>query len=156
MTANEFNTVVEEQLDRCKDILCVKADEYADKANDDRLHNFKIAAGLQGRDPKDSLFGMLTKHLVSVRDMCYSGKSYDIDLWNEKITDSINYFLLLKGLVVEQYNESNKKFEDGLKYLDKTQIKYTQSMGTDEILMSVPLSDIYPDLHNSIIGKEDV
>ena len=101
MTSEKFNKIVEEQLELCKNVLGVKAGEYADKKNDDRLHNFKIAAGLQGRDPKDALFGMVTKHLVSVRDMCYSGKSYDIDLWNEKITDSINYFLLLKGIVEE-------------------------------------------------------
>ena len=101
MTSKEFNKVVEEQLELCKNVLGVKAGEYADTTNDDRLHNFKIAAGLQGRDPKDALFGMLTKHLVSVRDMCYSSRSYDIDLWNEKITDSINYFLLLRGIVEE-------------------------------------------------------
>lgn len=100
MTSAKFNKVIEEQIDRCKDILCVKAEEYAD--NDDRLHNFKCAAGLQNCDPKEALLGMMTKHTVSISDMCRDGKVHDIDIWNEKITDTMNYLLLLKGLVVEE------------------------------------------------------
>ena len=134
MTSEKFNKIVEEQLSLCKNVLGVKAGEYADKKNDDRLHNFKIAAGLQGRDPKDALFGMLTKHLVSVRDMCYSGKSYDIDLWNEKITDSINYFLLLKGIVEEDMITEKLLqapmgvYTPGVDYCgsDETHAEYTQ------------------------------
>lgn len=100
MNSNKFNEVIEEQLKRCTDILCVKAEEYA--ADDDRLHNFKNAAGMMSCDPKAALAGMMAKHTISVYDMCRSGKSYPIELWNEKITDHINYLLLLRGLVEEE------------------------------------------------------
>ena len=106
MNSNKFNDVVQEQLKRCTDILCVKADEYA--ADDDRLHNFKAAAGYRGIDPKDALMGMATKHLVSISDMCKTGnqKTYSVSMWNEKITDAMNYMLLLRGLVEEEMEEN--------------------------------------------------
>lgn len=65
-------------------------------------------------DPKEALAGMMAKHTISVYDMCRSGKDYPIELWNEKITDHINYLLLLKAIVEEDYwhetlgNESEK------------------------------------------------
>lgn len=99
MTGKEFNKVVEEQFERCKDILCVKAGEYS--SNKDRLHNFKCAAGYRNQDPKDALWGMATKHFVSISDMCQDGKQHSLELWEEKITDALNYLFLLRGLVEE-------------------------------------------------------
>ena len=100
MKTEQFNDVVNNQLDICKSILCKKADEYA--RDEDRLHNFKCAAGLLNCDPKEALCGMMVKHTVSVADMCRDGIFHPIELWDEKITDSINYLLLLKALVVEE------------------------------------------------------
>jgi len=42
---------------------------------------------------------MMAKHTVSIYDMCGSGEIYDIAKWDEKITDHINYLLLLRALV---------------------------------------------------------
>lgn len=102
MTADKFENVIYRQLNMCVDILGVKATEYATQ---DRLHNFKAAAGMMGCDPKEALSGMMAKHTISIYDMCRSGQTYSIDLWNEKITDHINYLLLLKALVEEERNE---------------------------------------------------
>ena len=44
---------------------------------------------------------MLSKHLVSVADMVGSRQSYPLTQWNEKITDSINYLLILRAIVEE-------------------------------------------------------
>lgn len=99
MNAEKFKEVVEAQIKRCTDVLLVKAGEYA--TDGDRLHNFKVAASLQDVDPKTALAGMMAKHTVSVYDMCMSDKEYSEALWNEKITDSINYLLLLRALVQE-------------------------------------------------------
>ena len=68
----------------------------------DRLHNFKVAADLVGATDEQALAGMMAKHIVSIFDMCGSGKVYPIELWNEKIGDSINYMLLLKAIVLEE------------------------------------------------------
>ena len=101
MNTETFNKVIREQIERCEAALCKKADEYA---TDDMLHNFKVAAGIQNCLPTTALGGMMAKHTVSVYDMIRGleeGTAYPIELWNEKITDSINYLLLLAAAVRE-------------------------------------------------------
>ena len=98
MTGEIFHEVIKNQIDHCIDILVIKAEEYA---TSDRLHNFKNAAGMMSCDPKAALAGMMAKHTISVYDMCRSGKEYPIEMWDEKITDHINYLLLLKALVID-------------------------------------------------------
>ena len=69
----------------------------------DRLNAFKIAASLQGCTPKAALAGMMSKHVVSLYDMCYSSLlQFDLEQWDEKITDCINYLILLKALIKEE------------------------------------------------------
>lgn len=98
MKAEVFNQIVEVQLERCRKILCFKANEYA---TEDRLHNFRVAAALQGCTELQALAGMMAKHTVSVYDMVMGGQSYPMELWGEKITDHINYLLLLRAMVEE-------------------------------------------------------
>lgn len=141
MTTEEFNKVIDKQIDLCKDILCVKAEEYATQ---DRLHNFKNAAGMMSADPKEALAGMMAKHTISVYDMCRSGKNYPIELWEEKVTDHINYLLLLKALVEEERMEELKREDsccvappyDPMKYA-----AYTESHGTDTGLHTIAYND---------------
>ena len=97
MNNADFEKILERQMHQCEEVLINKAREYA---TEDRLHNFKVAAGLQGITPQQALAGMMCKHTVSIYDMCRAGE-YDITVWDEKITDHINYLLLLKALVVE-------------------------------------------------------
>lgn len=99
MKTDQFNTIIENQQKRCMDVLVNKAKEYA---TEDRLHNFKVAAGLQMTTPINALAGILSKHTVSIYDMCRSGQRYSMEMWDEKITDHINYLLLLKALTVEE------------------------------------------------------
>ena len=98
MTTERFEKLLDEQLELCRSVLCSKAVEYA---TEDRLHNFKVAAAVQGNDPKQALAGMMAKHTVSVYDMCASGTDYPMELWQEKCTDHLNYLLLLMALVQE-------------------------------------------------------
>lgn len=108
MKTEQFEKIVEEQIETCKGILLKKAGEYA--TGGDRLHNFKAAAGMMGCAPTEALAGMMAKHTISIYDMCRSGQSYPIALWNEKITDHINYLLLLKAAVVAE-SEANGEVE---------------------------------------------
>ena len=98
MTSTEFERIFEEQVERSRIVLVNKAGEYA---TEDRLHNFKVAAALEGKTPEQALAGMMAKHTVSVYDMAESGLAYPIDLWQEKITDHINYLFLLNAIVRE-------------------------------------------------------
>lgn len=100
MTNEEFNAVFKQQLRLCQETLRVKAQEYAPV---DRLRNFKVAAAVQGKTPRMALAGMMAKHTVSLYDMLASPGEFVMDLWNEKITDHINYLFLLKALLVEEY-----------------------------------------------------
>lgn len=100
MTDERFEQVVEMQLGLCRDVLLKKAGEYA--RDEDRLHNFKNAAGMMGCSPREALAGMMAKHTISVYDMCRDGRDHPMALWEEKITDHINYLLLLKAIVEEE------------------------------------------------------
>ncbi len=107
-----FNKVVQEQSERCLSILCNKGMEYAPNAsmeNDtsDRLEHFKKAAAIMSTTPKVALLGMLSKHIVSVSDMCTDKKEHSLEKWDEKITDSINYLLILRALVEEENHGQN-------------------------------------------------
>lgn len=121
MTLKDFNNAVNEQIDTCKSLLIKKGEEYAPVIDEDdfienkdgqlefniedltdRLRSFKKAAALMNTTPKAALFGMLTKHLVSVSDMCTDKEKYPQERWSEKLTDSINYLLILSAMVKEE------------------------------------------------------
>lgn len=105
MIASKFNKVIERRIKMCLDTLGIKSSEYA---TEDRLHNFKVAAEVQNCTPVKALAGMMCKHTVSVYDLINdfeAGKKIPIELWNEKIGDSINYLLLLTALVEESRNK---------------------------------------------------
>ena len=55
---------------------------------------------------------MMCKHTVSIYDLINdfeNGNSIPIDLWNEKIGDSINYLLLLNAMVIEHELDKRKE-----------------------------------------------
>ena len=98
MNHKEFNAIYKAQVAQCTETLVTKAIEYA---TEDRLHNFKVAASLQGVTPKEALAGMLAKHIVSIYDMV--GKDHvPMPVWEEKIGDALNYLFLLKAVVIEE------------------------------------------------------
>ena len=105
MKIKTFNDIVQGQLEHCTRLLTGKGHEYAEGAEADeqidRLAHFKKAAALQDETPEQAAFGMLAKHLVSISDMVSSGEMYSLSQWNEKITDSINYLLIIRAIVEE-------------------------------------------------------
>ena len=111
MNQEDFNEVIVRQTDRCKSLLMAKGVEYAPKAvknaGVDRLAHFKKAAVVLNTTPRAALMGMLSKHLISVSDMCTDERKYSKEQWDEKITDSINYFLILRAIVEEKLNEED-------------------------------------------------
>lgn len=108
MTTDQFNNVVSVQMELCADTLAAKGAEYTPETNsNDRLAHFKKAAVIMNTTPKAALLGMLSKHIVSVSDMCMANEGQPVERWNEKITDSINYLLILRALVEEEQNGQN-------------------------------------------------
>ena len=98
MNTTTFARLFEDQVNRSRAVLVYKAKDYA---TEHRLHNFKVAAALEGKTPEQALAGMMAKHTVSLYDMAESGQPYPIELWQEKITDHINYLFLLNAIVRE-------------------------------------------------------
>lgn len=111
MYAEEFEYVLDKQLNKCKNMLSIKAMEYAN--NEDRLHNFNVAAEMQGIKPREALAGMMAKHTVSIYDLCREPYLASADIWDEKITDHINYLIILRAVVREEMMEgSASQFPD--------------------------------------------
>lgn len=108
MTNERFNVIVDARLACCKNILTSKGVEYAEgEDTDDRLHAFAVAAALERITPKEALAGMMAKHTVSIYDMCRDSQRHPLNKWHEKITDHINYLLLLAAMVEEEDDEYN-------------------------------------------------
>lgn len=99
MNIQDFNKLVDEQFNVCKELLETKGKEYAPDASD-RLSAFKSASCMLHRTPIQALGGQMSKHTVSLFEMIEGG-CQDMDLWQEKLTDQINYLLLLKGLLID-------------------------------------------------------
>lgn len=99
MTNDVFNTILDSRLQKIRDVLAVKGEEYA--SNDDRLHNFKEAAKFLCTTPIKACLTFLTKHLVSVVDLT-ERVAAPYHLVDEKIGDAINYLVLLEALFVEE------------------------------------------------------
>lgn len=97
MTTPEFNKVVEDQLERIRNVLVKKAAEY--NLDTDRLSVFKHAAALSEETPEQALYGFMLKHIISMTDMINSKGTYSEERWNEKLTDIHNYLILLQGLL---------------------------------------------------------
>jgi hypothetical protein len=105
MNNTDFTTVVSSRLEKINAVLPAKGKEYA--SDTDRLHNFKVAARMSEPQttPEMALWGMLTKHLVSVLDIVVatkSGAAPPDHLRDEKLGDAINYLILLEALLIER------------------------------------------------------
>lgn len=100
MKTQDFNNLVEEQFGICRAILETKGKEYAPD-DSDRLSAFKTAGSVLHRTSIQALGGQMSKHTISLFEMIENDCT-DLDLWQEKLTDQINYLLLLKGLLYDQ------------------------------------------------------
>ena len=105
MNIKDFDSLVDYVVtERIKGVMCEKSAEYA--RGEDKLHNFYRAAEVSGKTPLECLQGMKLKHDVSVLDMLDDGADgihYTRERWEEKIGDSINYFILMLGLLYDKY-----------------------------------------------------
>lgn len=107
MKTEDFNKIVEEQLDIIRSVLVKKQAEY--NLDEDRLSHFKRAAVLSQRTPEEVLYGYMLKHIMSISDMVASGKKYPREVWQEKMTDIHNYLILLLGLLEDENDLDEQK-----------------------------------------------
>ena len=103
MKPDEFNLLASSRFDACSYILGIKSQEYSRDA--DKLHNFRRAADMLGCTPEAALVGMWTKHIISILDMVDDlerGILPPEARLSEKMTDIINYSVLLEALITER------------------------------------------------------
>lgn len=114
MNINDFNDLVENRLNKIKETLINKGNEYA---NEDRLSNFKLGAKKAGWTPIEVLKGYLLKHEVSFDDLCRKfsqTEKVDAKLLDEKVGDIICYYILAEALMKEE-NIRIKNLTENLK-----------------------------------------
>jgi len=96
-----FDAVIETRVMLIKETLQSKVKEYASEKS--RFQNFVDAGRMKNETPEKALYGIAVKHFVSVKkivdDIESKGKYPSIEILNEKIGDSINYHILLEGLI---------------------------------------------------------
>lgn len=103
MNKLEFDKVVSARLDAIEQTLSNKAKEYS--TDTDKLHNFNVASQMNGESREKALWGMATKHLVSVKDMIDGTEKNRFpsnEMVDEKIGDLINYLVLLEACFKER------------------------------------------------------
>jgi hypothetical protein len=104
MTTKQFNTFMDYMIEhKIKGVMCKKSAEYA--RGDDKLYNFKRAGQMANKSSIECLRGMKLKHDVSIDDMLNdinSGKDFEQEKWQEKLSDDINYLFLLWAILFEQ------------------------------------------------------
>jgi hypothetical protein len=100
----KFEDVLTETLFQIREVLAQKADEYASSKS--RYHNFEAGGRKRNCTPEEALMGMKLKHDVAVDDLVdwvkESPEKLTLPMINEKIGDSINYLILLKGMLINR------------------------------------------------------
>ena len=102
MNAQDFENLVDHRMAHCNNVLTRTWEEYS--RDGDRLWNFKRAGEKRRKTPAEALLDMKVKHDVSIDDMVDGlgrGDIPSVEQVAEKIGDSINYLLLLEGLIEE-------------------------------------------------------
>ncbi len=112
MKNDEFEKLLLRRLEKIKSVLSKKASEYSH--DDDRLYNFHIAAAMDDTDPAKALYGMMLKHLVSMRDLIHGNLPNTREMVDEKIGDVINYCILLEAVFQEERENTAKEALDHL------------------------------------------
>jgi len=102
MDTDAFEVIVDNRCRLIKSVLKSKAEEYA---TEDRFHNFVVAGRKGNVTPEEALIGMKLKHDVAVDDLVRWAKEepkrLNVGIIEEKIGDSINYLVLLEGMLKE-------------------------------------------------------
>lgn len=114
ISAEEFDGIIADSMERCKNLLFVKGKEYI--RNGDKFHNFRRAAKMRNQTMLQALQGMLDKHLVSWLDIIDDLSDPNLTETNitpeyvkEKLGDIDTYFHIAEPLIYERLLEIKEK-----------------------------------------------
>lgn len=110
MNSKEFDKLVNETVEICKDIMVSKGGEYAH--GDDRLDNFKRNAQQLGLTPEDVWMVYFRKHIdaitMAVKDVRVGNNRVVSEPIDGRFDDAINYLILGKALFIERRKLAKK------------------------------------------------
>ena len=95
MTNKDFLETIEERHRQCLSTLEFKSSIYA--SDNDRLSNFKDVAAMNNVSSQEALWGMVSKHIVAVKNQTKSGHIPTKKWIKEYLGDIINYMYLLEA-----------------------------------------------------------
>jgi hypothetical protein len=101
-----FETVLENRIAAVKDILDEKAIQY--QRGNNRYSNFDKIALFENKTPEQALWGIAMKHIAALSDYVNDLPNNDMseEQWQEKIGDTINYLILLEGIVLRRKHQA--------------------------------------------------
>lgn len=109
MTSKLFDKVVNKTLSQSREVLTVKAKEY--RRNDNPFHNFEVGAMKTNQTREQIIRSFALKHEISIEDIVNDiaeGKLPNKAIVDEKITDAINYLIILKASILDRL--ANKSY----------------------------------------------
>ena len=111
MNHETFEKLSGNTVRECLEMLNTKSKEYS--RSGEKLHNFKRAGAILNQIPEKALIGMMIKQFTSILDITTDieqNRLPKLELYREKMKDTINYLLLLEGLISERIE--TKKTEE--------------------------------------------
>lgn len=108
MNSKRFYELVENRIEKIREVLVQKGKEYS--TEDNKLHNFDRAAVRSDQIREKALLGMLLKHEISILDIVDNieeGKLPSLSMLNEKIKDTIAYYILLEASITDRIEKKN-------------------------------------------------
>lgn len=111
MNREKFERLVNTICSESMETLTAKNAMYA---TEDKLHNFRVGAGIMGGTPAQACWGYLTKHLVALRDKVERNDFSDLNDMMEKCVDTINYTVFLWCIGYEEWEKKNPAKIEGL------------------------------------------
>ena len=103
-----YKKIIEDRLSACKELLVRKANGYS--RDGDPFHNFKVAGEILNTTPEKTLLGMWIKHVISIIDIVNDIPELPTDeILAEKISDTINYMLILEAMVLDRKSIKERK-----------------------------------------------
>ena len=107
MTAQEFDILVQQRVQKVQQTLVVKGKEY--RRNNDPLHNFRVGARVSNSTEEKVLWGFALKHYISFLDILNDMEAGNLpkeEIVDEKIGDLINYLILCEASIKEKINNN--------------------------------------------------
>lgn len=115
MTYKDLNEISRDTQDTIN-LLMSNKQKYYVKDETDAFENFNDAISFMPLDDNETMpqvaIKYMRKHWVKLFGIIFKKHNYTLDLLNEIINDIITYLILIKAMLIERHNISEKIKED--------------------------------------------